>query len=196
MNRISDFKTRLEEMLNERQIKAAQLCRDSGVNKTTISQYLKGVYEPKRDQLCRIAGALEVTPEWLEGYDTTKYVSDMPQTVCRIPVYAMTDLDTPLRYEVCDPVHKDCFFVEADDHLYPTVNVGDLVLVDKAEFPEDGQAALLSYRNYFGLYICRRCADGLELCCLNAYYPPVMIPRDELHLMNMTGRVVLTIRKW
>lgn len=196
MEKISDFRTRLEEMLSERGIRAAQLCRDSGVNKTTISQYLKGVYEPKHDQLCKIAEALEVTPQWLEGYDTVKYVSDTPEHVCRVGVYTINDLSTPKRYEVCDPACKDCIYIEADDHFYPAVNRGDLVLIEKTSELEYGMAALVSFRQYYGLYICEECPDGVLLRCLNGYYPCVTVRNDELSQMNVIGRVILSMRKW
>ncbi len=196
MEKVSDFKTRLEEMLLERGIKAAQLCRDSGVNKTTISQYLKGVYEPKQEQLIKIAEALEVTPQWLDGYDTTKYVSDTPDQICRISVFAIDDLETVLRSEVCDPVYKDCLYVEADDHLYPALNRGDLVLIEKSDLLSDGMAVLASFRRYYGLYICRHCSDGIELCCLNGYYPSIKINREELSELKVLGRVLQSIRKW
>ena len=196
MNKTSDFRTRLEEMLAERNIRAAQLSRDSGVNKATISQYLKGVYEPKREQLCRISEALGVTPEWLEGFDTVKYTSDTPELVCRIGVYSIDDLRSPLGSEFCDPVHKDCIYVKADDHLYPAVNAGDIVLLEDADALDDGQAGLISFRDYKGLYIYRLCSDGVMLCCTNGYYPPLKVRGDELSELKVHGKVVLSIKKW
>ncbi len=196
MNRISDFRTRLEEMLTERGIRASQLSRDSGVNKATISQYLKGVYEPKREQLCKIADALGVNAEWLEGYDTVKYAGDDPESVCRVCVYSLDNLTDPIRAEVCHPQYGSCFYVEADDHLYPAACRGDLVLISPGERPDNGNAALLSFREYYGLYIYRLCSDGVELCCTNGYYPPVKVRGDELGELNVVGKVIMSIHKW
>ncbi len=196
MKKISDFRTRLEEALSQRNMRAAQLSRDSGVNKATISQYLKGVYEPKREQLCRMAEVLGVTPEWLEGYDAAQTPDEPPELVCRIPVYGIGALDTPIRYEVCDPIYKDCFYVEADEHFYPAVNAGDLVMLEKYDTLENGHGALIAFRQYMGLYIFKLSSEGAELCCLNGYYPPVAVSSDELSEIKVFGRVILSIRKW
>lgn len=196
MNKISDFKSRLEEVLSERNLRAAWICRETGISKGTISQYLKGVYEPKREQLCRIAEALEVTPEWLEGYDAVKLAGDMPELVCKIGVHPMGNLNIPLRYAVCDPQHKENIYVEADDHFYPAVNEGDIVMVERTDTLDDGQAGVISFREHKGLYIYKLCSDGVELCCLNAYYPPLKVRGDELCDMKIHGRVIMSIRKW
>ncbi len=200
MNKISDFRTRLDEMLKERNMRAAQLSRESGVNKATLSQYLKGVYEPKHELLCRIAETLGVTPEWLEGFDTVKHPDDTPETVCRVGVFSIDSLTgnehTPLRFEVCDPACGECFYAEADDHLYPAVNAGDLILLEKADRLSDGQAALITFREYKGIYIYRLCSDGVELQCTNGYYPPVKVRGDELAELRIIARVIASIRKW
>lgn len=197
MHKVSDFKTRLESILTEHNIRATQLSRDSGVSKPTISQYLKGVYEPKHEQLCRMADALGVNPRWLEGYDAPKYLDEPPESVCRLPVFALSDLETPLRCEVCDPQHgENCFFVEADDHLYPVVNKGDLVLLEPTDSLLSGQTALIFFREYGGLYIFNTFDSGARLCCLNAYYPPVQVNGDELSELRIHGRVILSIKNW
>ncbi len=197
MRKVSDFKTRLETILAERNIRATQLSRDSGISKPTISQYLKGVYEPKHEQLCRMADALGVSSQWLEGYDVAKFPDEPPESVFRLPVFALSDLEAPLRYEICDPKYgEDCFFVEADDHFYPVTEKGDLILLKPVENLLPGQAALIFFRDYGGFYIYNPVDDGARLCCLNAYYPPVPVGGDELSLLRISGRVILTVKKW
>ena len=63
------FSERLQEALTERNITAAELSRIIGVNEGTISNYKKGVYEPKQRRLESIANALNISIPWLMGAD-------------------------------------------------------------------------------------------------------------------------------
>ena len=66
---MSNFATRLRIALNQRGIKQSVLAYKCGVDQSTISNYLKGRYEPKNDMLVKLGAALEVEPAWLAGYD-------------------------------------------------------------------------------------------------------------------------------
>jgi transcriptional regulator with XRE-family HTH domain len=48
-------------------IKQADLVEKTGIGKSSISQYLSGLYEPKKKNIYLIAKALEVNEEWLLG---------------------------------------------------------------------------------------------------------------------------------
>ncbi len=66
---MSNFATRLKIALNQRGIKQSVLAYKCGVDQSTISNYLKGRYEPKNDMLVKLGTALGVDPAWLAGYD-------------------------------------------------------------------------------------------------------------------------------
>lgn len=63
------FAERFEEALRIRDIKPAELSRKTKIPEGTISQYRKGAYVPKQKNLNKIAKALNVTIDWLMGYD-------------------------------------------------------------------------------------------------------------------------------
>ena len=69
MKLISNFAERLRMALNFRNMKATELSELTGINKSTISQYLSKEYEPKRDRIELFAKALNVNEIWLTGYD-------------------------------------------------------------------------------------------------------------------------------
>ena len=69
MKLISDFAERLRIALDFRNMKATKLSALTGINKSTISQYLSKEYEPKRDRLELFAKTLNVNEAWLIGYD-------------------------------------------------------------------------------------------------------------------------------
>ena len=69
MKLISDFAERLRMALDFRNMKATELSELTGINKSTISQYLSKEYEPKRERIELFAKTLNVNEVWLTGYD-------------------------------------------------------------------------------------------------------------------------------
>ena len=57
--------------LDERNMLSVELARRSGINKGTISRYLRGEVIPKQNAIGAMAEALNVSPAWLMGYDLT-----------------------------------------------------------------------------------------------------------------------------
>lgn len=66
---MSLFVTRLKTAMQLRNCSGRKLCDMIGVHKSTISNYLNGICEPKQDRLVSIAKALRVNHEWLAGED-------------------------------------------------------------------------------------------------------------------------------
>ena len=77
MKLISDFAERLRIALDFRNMKATELSALTGINKSTISQYLSKEYEPKRDRLELFAKTLNVNETWLIGYDVPMEISSL-----------------------------------------------------------------------------------------------------------------------
>lgn len=69
INKIDEFKNRLNRALSTRDVKPVQLAAQTGISESTISQYRSGYAKPKADKLSRIADALDVNPAWLMGLD-------------------------------------------------------------------------------------------------------------------------------
>lgn len=64
---MSTFATRLKIAMQARNFSGRKLCEAINVHKSTISNYLNEICEPKQDRLITIAKALKVNPEWLAG---------------------------------------------------------------------------------------------------------------------------------
>lgn len=60
---------RLSEALTKKGMRQAELCRRTGVHSSSMSLYLSGAYEPKQDKIYKMSKALNVSSEWLMGYD-------------------------------------------------------------------------------------------------------------------------------
>lgn len=73
-----DIKDRLQEALSARNMTASELAVKSGINKGSISKYLKGTVTPKQTAIGCLASALDVSPAWLLGFDLTKDGKEPP----------------------------------------------------------------------------------------------------------------------
>ena len=60
---------RLKEALTKAGKKQADLVRETGLDRGSISSYLSGKYEPKQKAIYKIAQALDISEAWLLGYD-------------------------------------------------------------------------------------------------------------------------------
>ena len=63
------FKDRLNKAISDRDIKPAELARRTGINKSSITAWLKGDYEAKQDNIFKLSKALDVSEAWLMGLD-------------------------------------------------------------------------------------------------------------------------------
>lgn len=63
------FSTRLEQALKIRNMKQIDLAKKTGIGRSAISQYLSGFFEPRQDNIFKIAQALSVSEAWLMGFD-------------------------------------------------------------------------------------------------------------------------------
>ncbi len=65
-------KDRLREAMREVGKSQADLVRDTGLNRGTISRYLSGAVEPRHEATHKLAMALGVSEMWLFGYEVPK----------------------------------------------------------------------------------------------------------------------------
>jgi transcriptional regulator with XRE-family HTH domain len=79
---------RLKEALSLRNMKSSELSIQTGIGKSSISQYISGFVVPKQDRIYAMAKVLQVNESWLMGYDvdrerttTTPSTSSVPNLV-------------------------------------------------------------------------------------------------------------------
>ena len=63
---------RLKQALSEAGMQPADLAKATEMNKSSVSRYLSGQYEPKQEAINKMAIALNVSEMWLWGYDVDK----------------------------------------------------------------------------------------------------------------------------
>ena len=90
MKLISDFAERLRIALDFRNMKATELSELTGINKSTISQYLSKEYEPKRERIELFAKTLNVNEVWLTGYDVPMEISSIDKNDSLVEEYELS----------------------------------------------------------------------------------------------------------
>ena len=66
---VASIADRLREAMIIRKKKQVDLERETGINRSAISRYLSGEYEPKNKPIYELAKALDVSEQWLMGYN-------------------------------------------------------------------------------------------------------------------------------
>ena len=69
---VATISQRLKEALDASGKKQADLVRETGLDRGSVSSYLSGRYEPKQKAIYSMARALDVSEAWLMGYDVPK----------------------------------------------------------------------------------------------------------------------------
>ena len=97
------FKDRLNKAISDRDIKPAELDRRTGINKSSITAWLKGDYEAKQDNIFKLSKALDVSEAWLMGLDDPRNESVFSDRIN--PVNKVT---SPIAYKLNFRSYKIC----------------------------------------------------------------------------------------
>lgn len=78
------FAERMKHAMQKAGKKQIDIANATGIDKGAISNYLRGKYVPKTDAMAKIAHALNVSVDWLRGYEefnTTGHTLEIQATV-------------------------------------------------------------------------------------------------------------------
>lgn len=90
INKIAEFKDRLNQALDVRDMSPAELSKKTKISESTISQYRSGYAKPKDKKLVIISNALNVNPTWLMGLDVPM----------EVPTYTVPWTDHEAKYKI------------------------------------------------------------------------------------------------
>ena len=188
-NPIANFKDRLAEAMQIRNMKAIDLSEKTGIPKSSISQYLSGHVEAKTDRNYLLAVALDVNPVWLSGYDVPMEEIEPTPTQkpkgMRINVYGSVPAGIPIE-AIQDIVDREEIPSEwtkggqefialkvIGDSMYPKYMEGDTIIIQMQPIAETGQDCVV-YVNGFDatLKTVKFVPEGIQLVPINPAYPP------------------------
>ena len=68
-NRVDTTANRMRTAMHKAEKKQTDIVKETGINRSAISRYLSGEYDPKQDAIHKIAKCLGVSEMWLWGYE-------------------------------------------------------------------------------------------------------------------------------
>ena len=94
---MSTFAITLKKLLQEKNMKQNELARLTKINKSSISEYLSGNYQPKYKNILKIAEVLNVSPNiFLEDTSSEENVKRLPilgKIAAGIPILAQENIE-------------------------------------------------------------------------------------------------------
>lgn len=132
---ITDVRYRLKEAIDMKKVTQQELSNETGISKSSISQYIHGYSKPKPENIVKLSRALDVDPGWLTGFDVP-----MRNTAERLPFYEAAagegrigDGSPSGEYRI--NIDQDHVLVEVKgDSMYPTLQDGDIVAVKPQKY--------------------------------------------------------------
>lgn len=164
------FADRLNQALTIRNMKPVDLANKSGLDKAAISQYLKGKYKAKQDNVYILARALNVNESWLMGFDAPME---------RIPDELRND-DNIFQYSAIDSA------------MLPLLDVGDIAYIYKKDSFENGETILFTLDQVEYIRKIIAIDNIIEFHAMNPYYPILKYSKEELDTKNfkIIGKVI------
>lgn len=202
------FAERLCLALSERDMTAAELSRILGINEGTISQYKKGLYEPKQKRTQAIAEALHVSVDWLMVADvpmdkTERNLAPLStHDIYLRPVYDSAAAgfnvlaqDTIIGYMptyISVPSEREQYvwITVVGDSMSPMIDDGSKILVRRQESVDSGQIAVVLIDGEEA--VVKRVVydkEWIELQSINPYYPPRRFEGKEVERIRVFGLV-------
>lgn len=210
---MATFAERFCEALSIRHMTAAELSRKLNINEGTISQYKKGMYEPKQKRTEAIAEILNVSIPWLMGGDVPMERTDnnkqqdslvlLPtKNIFMRPLYdsVAAGLGVPAENTVIDyiptyisnPIEQEQYIwvnVKGDS-MSPLIDDSSRILIKMQESVDNGQIAVVLIDGEEAVVKkIKYGKDWIELISVNPYYPPRRFEGADVQRIRVIGLV-------
>ena len=187
--RVSTISKRMKLAMDMRDINQAELCRRTGIGKSSISTYLSGDYEPKQTNLYKIADALSVTIPWLSGYDVEMNVEKenrpLPENLKPITkvnrITSILATENIESYLLLGQEYKADFALKimGDSMIDVGINDGDLALIIKDRPISNGEIYAVLVDGEATLKKVYKNDDYLTLQPCNSKYEPIVVKEED-----------------
>lgn len=206
------YASRLEHVMKIRKIRAIDLAKVVGVDRSLISMYLSGKREPKYETNDRIAKALSVSPDYLLGLTELmeqKNLSELEESLVRkIPVFAPISCgngsyeDGQIIDYIGIPESRLRFgkkyygqYAKGDSMIGAGINDGDLLIFEECSWINEGKIGCFCINEE--LAVCKRYTVGADNCIYlmsaNDKYAPIRIDQT-CDCFRVVGRLISIIK--
>jgi repressor LexA len=212
MEKTSTLSQRLRQALDDHGMTQSALARLSGISKSSISRYIKGDWAGKADAVRALAGALNVSEEWLSGYDVPERPVEaapalhddlppgampMPRMVPR-PLLGVIACGGPVLAAgniagyVMVPEDIPCDFVlrcKGDSMMQAHILDGSLVYIRAQPDVENGDIAAVVIDDEATLKRVYKAPDSITLMPENPRYAPLVYTGEDMNTVRILGMV-------
>ena len=208
--KVATFAERLNQALEIRDLKAADLARYTQVPEASISCYRKGQYEAKQNRVYEFARVLRVSPAWLMGYDVPMEsdtapaippgFEPLPKTVkrplvgsiaCGEPITAEENIEDYV--DVPENVQCDfCLRCKGDSMIDAGIHDGDVVYIHITPQVENGQIAAVRIDGEATLkrFFWNEETQTMTLLAENRNFAPLVYTGPILETVHVEGKAV------
>lgn len=200
-----DFAKRLKYAMMIRGMKQVDLVEKTGLQKSAISQYVAGKYEPKQKGIYSLAQALDVNEAWLMGYDVEMdkpiLINDelikiekrsfplLGTIAAGEPIYA--DQQFEVYVELGANLKADfCLKIKGDSMINARIQNGDIVFIRNQPDVDDGEIAAVLIGDEATLKRVYKRKNEVILIAENPTYQPIVYRNEELNLLRIIGKAV------
>lgn len=149
----------LQKLLDERGITATDVARETGISRSSMTDWKKGRSTPKYEKRKKIADMFGVTVDYLDGVSPFPYGEEKSFEVCSesntvtipilgrvpagIPIEAVTDRIGEI--EIASPRGDDKYWAlkVKGDSMYPKILDGDIVIFREQQSCENGDICVV-----------------------------------------------------
>ena len=189
---MSTFATILQNLLTEKNMKQCELSRLTKINKSSISEYLSGNYQPKYKNILKIAQVLNVSPTIFLEKSPDKEVTKLPilgKIAAGIPILAQENIEGYLPYDGNDA--DFCLRIHGDSMINARINDGDIVFIKQQSTVENGEIAAVLINDSATLkrvYFLDN--SSVQLRPENPKYKPMVFSKDNCDDFRILGKAI------
>lgn len=160
---MATFTERFKEAMRLRGKTQSDVCRETGIGKSAVSQYVKGSFVPKQQRVYVLARALNVSESWLMGYDVpmgrrpqepeqevtpiaynpTHRIAVLGRISAGLPLYAEEHIEGYIYTELNGGNEYFGLRVQGDSMTAARICEDDIIVVRRQEEVEDGEIAVV-----------------------------------------------------
>lgn len=204
---MNTFAERLRYYMQKANMKQTELVEKTKINKSSISEYLSGNYEPKQRNIYKIAIALGVKPSQLMGIedDNSSPTQHLPypqltpvkykkfkvlgNIACGNPIEAIEKQEEYVETEF----NIDADYVlqcQGDSMINARIFDGDYVFIKEQPEVENGEIAAVWMDGTVTLKRFYKHDDYIELRAENPTYKPIIIHETDFDSVHVIGKAV------
>lgn len=200
------FSKRLYILRREKNLSQKELADEIKVSASSISLWEAGKVIPEAEKILHLANFFNVSTDYLLGSSNfIKQKSIITQTsllnidkIVSIPVFDKILVDENIIIDKntvgsldlimsCDKTENDYFAMKiTDDHLFPSINEGDLLICKNADSAKDGDLVLVYIGDHTSIFASyKEVADGIILSAPRTLDQPLYFSKADLEEKNI-----------